>query len=177
MRENEEEADDQESPEDESPTRAVTIRDNSGENYRLEWWAADYGWSYWLFSKSGFKIGYAHTQLREDVLFLADLRINDEVPTARSGLRMFLERIGWARRRTLNYQRRGLAKQILVNLEAVAVERGYREIIGGIVTRDIASWPGLPDWYRRRGYSVYPKPADSTDIGELAIRKTLIAAA
>jgi hypothetical protein len=173
MREKHEEA--IKSPENDSPTRILAVRDTRDEAYRLEWWAADYGWSFWLYNRSGFKVGYAHLQLRKDALFLADLHIHDEVPANRSGPRMFIESIGLVRQRKVSYRNRGLAKRILEHSEAFAIEHGYREITGGIVKADIARWPDLPDWYRRRGYLVFGNSPDSRNIGELAIQKTLLA--
>lgn len=162
----------EDSDEDErdTPTRILSVRDKRNQVYRLEWWAAEYGWSLWLADSRHGRIGYAHAQLREDALFLADLRIED------SGLypRTLFQRLLRLKPKSENYRQLGLGTLLLQHLEQFAIERGYRLITGGIVEKDIKQWPNLPDWYRRRGYEVFTKPADSPDIGVLAIRKSLL---
>lgn len=98
---------------DDAPTRMLQVRDRGGHIYTLEWRAADYGWSLRLANSINGRIGYAHAQLRQDALFLADLRIEDHGRIPQT----MLQRLLGLKPKSENYRNRGLGSLLLQHLE------------------------------------------------------------
>ena len=56
----------------------------------------------------------------------------------------------------INYRGRGLGTAIVKMLIQFAMSRGLLQVKGSLSPHDLKDNPGLPDWYRRRGFEVLP---------------------
>jgi GNAT superfamily N-acetyltransferase len=104
------------------------------------------------------RVGYAHYHFEgDDVLFIDDLRLEDK---AMRSPWFFVDLIYWAgsfppeRFRVTNYQKRGLGTAMIKFLVSFAESESVKRIEGEVKHHDFKDDPDLPDWYRRRGFSV-----------------------
>ena len=106
----------------------------------------------------GRRVGYVNYHFGgDDVLFIDDLRIEDK---AMHSPWFFLDLIYWVvsfppeRFRITNYQKRGLGTAMIKFLADYARSKCAKRIEGEVKHHDFKDNPDLPDWYRRRGFSV-----------------------
>jgi GNAT superfamily N-acetyltransferase len=104
-------------------------------------------------------VGYVNHHIEgDDILFIDDLRIDDKV--MRPPL-FFIPILNGSfppeRWRVTNYQKRGLGTAMLEFLKKLAKSESLRGIEGNVKHHDFNKNPDLPDWYRRRGFTVSTK--------------------
>ena len=106
----------------------------------------------------GRRIGYVNYHFEsDDVLFIDDLRFEDK---AMHSPWFFLDLIYWVgsfppeRWRVTNYQKRGLGTAMIEFLKGFARSESIKRIEGHVKHHDFNENPDLPNWYRRRGFTV-----------------------
>ena len=90
---------------------------------------------------------------RDSVLIVADLHIYDDAILIYRKTGLFC-RLKKERRETKNFQQRGIGRELLKYVFAVAVEKGMKQIVGKIKEVDYPKNPNLPKWYESMGFKV-----------------------
>ncbi len=111
----------------------------------------------------GHRVGYVNYHIEgDDVLYVDDFHIYDKA------LRppwFFIDLFIWnlgsfppERWRITNYQKRGLGTAMIEFLKGFAKSESLKWIEGEVKQYDFKDNPDLPDWYRRRGFTVCTDP-------------------
>lgn len=99
-------------------------------------------------------VGHANCVIKRDVLDLEDLHVADDAIQPAHGLPLVFRNLFNRRAKGVNYRSRGLGTAMLRLLITRASSHGFRVIEGSLSPHDLAKDPGLPDWYRRRGFTL-----------------------
>jgi GNAT superfamily N-acetyltransferase len=106
----------------------------------------------------GRRVGYVNYHFEgDDLIFIDDLRLEDK---AMRSPWFFIPLIYWVgsfppeRFRVTNYQKRGLGTAMIKFLASYAKSESVKRIEGEVKHHDFKDNPDLPNWYRRRGFSV-----------------------
>lgn len=102
-------------------------------------------------------VGYVNCHFEDDVLHLDDLCIYDKAmrpPLFFVNLFFWILSFPPEKWRTTNHQRTGLGTAMLKFLADYARRKTMKRIEGEIMPHDFKNNPDLPEWYRRRGFTV-----------------------
>ena len=106
----------------------------------------------------GSRVGYANYHFEgTDVLYLDDWHIEDDAilpPWFSCDLFFCFLSFPPLRWRTVNFQKRGIGTAMIKFLADYARSKCAKRIEGEVKHHDFKDNPDLPDWYRRRGFSV-----------------------
>ena len=101
----------------------------------------------------GHRVGYVNYHVQEDdALYIDDLRIDHKA--MRPPWFFWIISIPPERWRVTNYQKCGLGTAMIDFLREFAKSESLKRIEGEIKHHDFKANPGLPGWYRRRGFTV-----------------------
>ncbi|MBI5425746.1 MAG: hypothetical protein HZA32_16850 [Opitutae bacterium] len=92
--------------------------------------------------------------VRGQLLRIQDFKVADDLVVPEPPLRHLLRQLLRLRPRTLSYRRRGLGTALLATVVAYADAERIPCLEGDIVERDRAQFPGLPEWYQARGFTL-----------------------
>ena len=131
-----------------------TVVDHRGYSYQLH--LLEYGSSWFAKVFDGnTSVGRISCLNQGDTLFLGDLYVLEAATRPIRGLAWVKVWFGFDMRgRTENYRNRGLGSALLTFAINRARAGGYRRVIGKLAAIDLKAMPGLPDWYRHRGFHV-----------------------
>lgn len=136
------------------------IKDRFGSSYRVEL-RGDAGWIIRIFDGQR-RIGYMNCTGSPPVLNVGDFRLEDDLPVRETTVAKIWHKITGEPAPVLNYQNRGLGTSMLVLLSHLAKDAGYTRLEGWLSSVDVGPNPDLPNWYRRRGFTVVEKPDKKT---------------
>ena len=132
----------------------TTIHDRDGREYNV----TEYGSERFNIQRRGVPIGYANFHFEgADVLHLDDLHIEDDAifpPWFSCPLPFVILSFPPLRWRTENFQGRGIGTAMIQFLVDYARSKFAKRIEGEVKPHDFKDNPDLPDWYRRRGFTV-----------------------
>lgn len=121
----------------------------------------------------GRRVGYVNYHVEaDDVLFIDDLRLEAKAmrpPWFLIPLPYWTGSFPPERWRVTNYQKRGLGTVMIEFLKGFAKSESLKRIEGDVKHHDFKQNPDLPDWYRRRGFTV------STDTKSAGVAKISLA--
>lgn len=136
------------------------IHDRFGKSYRVES-ERGYGWSFRIW-RDHYAVGYLNCIQHPPVLLVGDLRIRDDVPVFEPLVFRVARRLLGRPRPVRCYRDCGLGTAMLALLSDLAKSAGYERLEGWISDVDTDTNPGLPDWYRRRGFTVTLTPSEKS---------------
>jgi hypothetical protein len=128
------------------------IKDRSGNSYRVEL-RGDAGWLIRIFDGQR-RVGYMNCTGDPPVLNVGDFRLEDDLPVRETTVAKLWRKFTGAPAPVLNYQNRGLGTSMFFLLSHLAKEAGYMRLEGWLSRVDVGPNPELPNWYRRRGFTV-----------------------
>lgn len=128
------------------------ITDRYGDHYRVHS-ERDTGWSFHLWHGDSV-VGYMNCIEQPPVLLVGDFKLYDAVQVRETALAKLWRKLLRHPCPVRNYRNRGLGTALLALLSELAKSSGFRRLEGWISDVDTNTNPGLPDWYRRRGFQV-----------------------
>jgi GNAT superfamily N-acetyltransferase len=135
------------------------IHDKHGKPYSVIAWDIDSEiFRRFNIEHRGCRIGYVNYHVEsDDVLFIDDLRIDDKAmrpPWFFIDLPFWIGSLPPERWRVTNYQKRGIGTAMIEFLKSLAKSESLKRIEGDVKHHDFNNNPDLPNWYRRRGFTV-----------------------
>jgi hypothetical protein len=131
------------------------LQDRFGQTYRLVVDRADDCWILRVIDGQRPAAYLYAWYVPGQVLRIHDFKVTDDLVVPEPLLLQLLRRLLRLRPRTISYRRRGIGTALLATLVAYADAEGIPRLEGDIVERDRSQFPGLPDWYRARGFTVH----------------------
>jgi len=128
------------------------ITDCHGVTYRVHS-ERDIGWSFHIWHGDNV-VGHMYCTGQPPVLQVGDFKLYDDVCVRESLAATCWRKLLGRPRPVSNYRNRGLGTAMFTLLSKLAKSADYKCLEGWISDVDTESNPGLPDWYRRRGYIV-----------------------
>jgi GNAT superfamily N-acetyltransferase len=108
----------------------------------------------------------------DEVLYLDDLHIQDKTihpPYFSLDLIFWIISFPPIRWRTVNYRNRGLGVAVIQFLVDFARSKSAKRIEGKVKAHDYTDNPDLPNWYRRRGFSVVRSDAKAKYVAMISM--------
>ncbi len=133
------------------------IIDRWGDRYRVHS-DRDYGWSFRIWHDQH-PIGYMNCIQQRPVLLVGDFRLRDDMVIPESLPDSLVRRFLGRPRPTRSYRNRGLGTAMFVLVSGLAKTAGFERLEGWISDVDTEKNPELPDWYKRRGFTVTLTPS------------------
>lgn len=131
------------------------LQDHFGRTYRIEFARSREFWTIRVWDH-GLPVAYLYAwHVRGERLRVQDFKVADDLQVPMPLWQHLLRKLLGLRPRVVSYRCRGIATALLATLVAHAEAEGVPRIEGDIVERDRAQFPGLPDWYRARGFSLH----------------------
>ena len=112
-----------------------------------------YSWSFEIYFGAQ-EIGYMNCTQEPAFLNLGDFKLYNHLQAPESLGRVIIRKLLNRPRPLLNYRNRGIGTAMLALVERLTADAGFRRVQGWISRVDADPNPDLPDWYRRRGYTV-----------------------
>ena len=131
----------------------MPFQDDAGRNYVLHFYAGAAGWTIRVLDRKAV-IAMVKCAIQGDGLFLGDLNVFESARLPQNAFNSWLRNLFRMNPRAANYQRRGLGTRLLRFLIEKAQHAGMTRITGSLFTRDLAAFPNLPNWCRKRGFQV-----------------------
>lgn len=94
---------------------------------------------------------YAHCRIEGEVLFLADLFVEDKCVVPHPNL---LCRLLGRKTLEVNFRKQGIGSQMLTTMIAYAKSKGLRRVEARLAAADLDLNPRLAKWYQKRGFTV-----------------------
>lgn len=128
------------------------IQDRHGVTYRVESEIA-LGWTFYVWHGDRV-VAEMLCKMQSPVLSIGNLEIYDRVPVHETSFDRFRRKLRGRPPLVASYRGRGLGTALLRLVERLAKPAGFNCLDGWISNVDYDPDPGLPDWYRRRGFTV-----------------------
>ncbi len=134
-----------------------TIQDKEGTTYSVRFVHLDDGWDLRLLLQER-EVGEANCEFHGASLYLGNIEIYGMAapPVATTGATE--PQPAANQPPPQHYRGRGAGAAFLQLIIEQARLDGFREIRGNLLPQNLKDWPGLPDWYRRRGFDVRMNP-------------------
>lgn len=97
---------------------------------------------------------YVHCRIEGEVLVLADLFVEEKCIVRHPD---FIWRLLGRKTMEVNFRKQGFGSQLLTTVIAYAKGKGLRRIEGRMAEKDLVPNPKLPQWYKKRGFTVNEK--------------------
>jgi hypothetical protein len=147
------------------------ITDRHGVTYRVE---SDMGIGWTLYVWHGdMAVGELLCSFARPTLNLGNLQIYHNVRVPETWFALRFREFRHYPAPVIDYRKRGLGTALLELIEALARSEGFTRLEGWISGVDYKPNPGLPDWYRARGYTVTMEPGEEVAVKVATIHKSL----
>jgi len=134
------------------------IHDKQGRDYLVVTDDVSERFKRFFIEYNGTRIGHAYWHFEgNEVLFLDDIHIKDKAirpPIFLLNLHFCMVSFPPKKRRITNYRARGIGTSMIIFLVNYARSKSVKRIEGKISVQDYKENPDLPEWYRRRGFTV-----------------------
>jgi hypothetical protein len=128
------------------------ITDKRGGRLRVVWLADDRLWIFRVFDRAKFA-ARANCLVERSRLKLGDLEAFERVQSPiRNWGHSFIRKIFGEP--NLNYRNRGIGSALLGLIIQLAKEHRMAVFVGNFGPEDLKANPDLPNWYRRRGFTI-----------------------
>lgn len=131
------------------------IEDRIGRRLQARFAKLESSWRFRVYDGEAW-VADAKCGVRDGELTLGDLQVFNAAPVPLRGLIGRIRAVLGRPKAFANYRRQGVGSALLSLIVRMASKQGLREITGSLSPRDLESNPGLPDWYRHRGFTVRP---------------------
>lgn len=129
------------------------ITDKKGGKLRVVWRNDDRTWIFQVFDSAKF-VARANCLVEGSRLKLGDLEVFERAQSpVRNWVHSFIRKIFGES--NLNYRNRGIGSALLGLIIQLAKEHRMAVLFGNVGTEDLKANPDLPDWYRRRGFTIF----------------------
>jgi len=129
------------------------IQDRYGRVYDLKCTDWKTGWRL-ILSDEGARVGEAKCTVGPGGLFIGDLHIFEPAGSQKQNwIARLGEILGW-REKPQSYRRLGLGSEMLQYIVSRARQKGIKGIEGNFSAVDTGPNPKLPEWYRKRGFTI-----------------------
>ncbi len=132
---------------------SATIQDANGHAYRMKCVFDKTGWRLTVYDDDLW-VADANCVVGNNVVRIGNLEVFEEAKGGKRGLGRWLYSILNLRNDVKNYRKRGLGTALLKFIVSSAKERGMQMVEGSLSPVDLVPNPDLPDWYKRRGFTV-----------------------
>ncbi|MBS0631408.1 MAG: GNAT family N-acetyltransferase [Verrucomicrobia bacterium] len=99
-------------------------------------------------------VAYLYAHVRPQRLRIQDFTVVEDRLIPSPPLQSLVRKLLNLPPSVISYRRRGIGSALLAAVVAHAESEGISQIEGNIVERDHARFPGLPEWYRSRGFAL-----------------------
>lgn len=130
------------------------LRDRFGHVYRIDFSSSREFWIVRVWDGHRPAAYLYAWHIRGRGLRIQDFKVAADVVVPEPWLQRWLRKLMGLPLRVISYRRRGIASALLAAVVAHAEAKNIPCIDGNIVERDRNQFPGLPDWYRARGFSL-----------------------
>lgn len=152
-----------ENEDDTSTTTHGSLRDKVGTVYRVTYTRE--GWLREWVVFQGVWIGRASRHVRDGVMTVGDLHFRKDLVRAQSWWQRLLRHP----QEKVDFRRSGLGSALLPPIIDRARRDGCHRIEGIVSIFDLEDYPGLPDWYRRFGFTYTAETPGTRIAGHLAL--------
>lgn len=132
------------------------IIDRHGFTYRVHFERA-VGWTFNLWCGNDV-VGYMNCIEQSPVLLVGDFKLYDDVRVPESVPAVLWRKLLGSPKPVRNYRNRGLGTAMFVLLSDLGKSAGFQRLEGWISDVDTGGNSDLPNWYRRRGFTVIDNP-------------------
>ena len=134
------------------------LQDRFGHAYRIDFSGSRGIWVIRVWDGQ-FPAAYLYAlHARRQRLRIQDFKVADDLVVPEPALLRLGRKLLGLSPRIVSYRRRGIATALLAAVIAHADAEEIPRIEGDIFERDRVQFPGLPDWYHARGFTLHRDP-------------------